>query len=225
MEGSEIATLERPMYALPEAARSLRVPTSTLRWWLEGRGDYPPVLRPEPTGSTDVTWGEFIEAGLLREYRDRKVPLQRLRPAIEILRERFDIPYPLAHFRPFVGMGRRLLFEAQQVADLPAELGLVLELVGGQMVLDSRVDAFLHRVDFSDDELQLAQRLHPDGRRSPVVIDPARSFGAPTLRGIRTDALAELVEAGEPPELVAEECGLRPDELKAALAYEWQPAA
>lgn len=213
------------MYALPEAARSLRVPTSTLRWWLEGRGDYPPVLRPEPTGSTDVTWGEFIEAGLLREYRDRKVPLQRLRPAIEILRERFDIPYPLAHFRPFVGMGRRLLFEAQQVADLPAELGLVLELVGGQMVLDSRVDAFLHRVDFSDDELQLAQRLHPDGRRSPVVIDPARSFGAPTLRGIRTDALAELVEAGEPPELVAEECGLRPDELKAALAYEWQPAA
>jgi uncharacterized protein (DUF433 family) len=222
---SEITTLERPMYALPEAARLLRVPTSTLRWWLEGRGDHPPVLRPEPTGSTDVTWGEFIEAGLLREYRDRKVPLQRLRPVIEILRERFDIPYPLAHFRPFIGVGRRLLFEAQQVADLPSKLGLVLELVGGQMVLDSRVDAFLHRVDFSDDELQLAQRLHPDGRRSPVVIDPTRSFGAPTLRGIRTDALAELVEAGEPPELVAEEYGLTPDELKAALAYEWQPAA
>ena len=222
---SEITTLERPMYALPEAARLLRVPTSTLRWWLEGRGDPPPVLRLEPTGSTDVTWGEFIEAGLLREYRDRKVPLQRLRPVIEILRERFDIPYPLAHFRPFIGVGRRLLFEAQQVADLPSELGLVLELVGGQMVLDSRVDAFLHRIDFSDDEFQLAQRLHPDARRSPVVIDPARSFGSPTLRGIRTDALAELVKAGEPPELVAEEYGLTPDELKAALAYEWQPAA
>lgn len=222
---SGIVTLERPMYALPEAARLLRVPSSTLRWWLEGRKTYPPVLRPEPTGSTDVTWGEFVEAGLLREYRDRRVPLQRLRPVIEILRERFDIPYPLAHFRPFVGVGRRLLFEAQQVADLPAELGLVLELIGGQMVLDSRVDAFLHRVDFSKDELQVAERLHPDGRNSPVVIDPMRSFGAPTLRGIRTDALAELVEAGEPPELVAEEYGLTPDELKAALAYEWQPAA
>lgn len=222
---SGIVTLERPMYALPEAARLLRVPSSTLRWWLEGRDDYPPVLRPEPTGSTEVTWGEFVEAGLLREYRDRKVPLQRLRPVIEILRERFDIPYPLAHFRPFVGVGRRLLFEAQQVADLPAELGLVLELVGGQMVLDSRVDAFLHRIDFSKDELQLAERLYPDGRKSPVVIDPTRSFGAATLRGIRTDALAELVEAGEPPELVAEEYGVTPDELKAALAYEWQPAA
>jgi uncharacterized protein (DUF433 family) len=58
-----------------------------------------------------------------------------------------------------------------------------------------------------------------------VVIDPTRSFGSPTLRGIRTDALAELVEAGEPPELIAEEYGLTPEELKAALAYEWQPAA
>lgn len=223
---SGIVALERPMYALPEAARLLRVPSSTLRWWLEGRDDYPPVLRPEPTGSTEeVTWGEFVEAGLLREYRDRKVPLQRLRPVIEILRERFDIPYPLAHFPPFVGVGRRLLFEAQQVADLPAEMGLVLELVGGQMVLDSRVDAFLHRIDFSEDELQLAERLYPDGRKSPVVIDPTRSCGAPTLRGIRTDALAELVEAGEPPELVAEEYGVTPDALKAALAYEWQPAA
>jgi uncharacterized protein (DUF433 family) len=222
---SEIATLERPLYALPEAARLLRVPTSTLRWWLEGRGDYPPVLRAEPTGSTDVNWGEFVEAGLLREYRDRKVPLQRLRPVIEMLRERFAVPYPLAHFRPFVGVGRRLLFEAQEVTKLPTGLGLVLELVGGQMVLDSRVEAFLHRIGFSDDEAQLAERIYPSGRQSPVVIDPTRSFGSPTLRGIRTDALAELVEAGEPPEFVAEEYGLTADDLKAALAYEWQPAA
>jgi uncharacterized protein (DUF433 family) len=222
---SKLATLERPTYSLSEASRLLRVPTSTLRWWLEGRRNYPPVLRLEPTGSTDVTWGEFVEAGLLREYRDRDVPLQRLRPVIEILRERFEIPYPLAHFRPFVGVGRQLLFEAQQVTGLPAELGIVLELVGGQMVLDSRVEAFLHRIDFSDDEVQFAERIHPDGRTSPVVIDPTRSFGSPTLRGIRTDALAELVEAGEPPELIAEEYGLTPEELKAALAYEWQPAA
>lgn len=222
---SEITVLERPLYALPEAARLLRVPASTLRWWLEGRENYPPVVRPEPTGSTDVTWGEFVEAGLLREYRRRDVPLQRLRPVIEILRDRFGVPYPLAHFRPFVGEGRRLLFEAQQVADLPPELGLVLELVGGQIVLDGRVEAFLERVEFSADELQWAQRLHPAGRASPVVIDPERSFGSPTVRGIRTDALAELVEAGEPPELIAEEYGLAADELKAALAYEWQPAA
>lgn len=76
-----------------------------------------------------------------------------------------------------------------------------------------------------DADLQEALRLHPAGRGSPVVIDRAFSFGAPTVRGIRTAAMVELVDAGEPHELVAEQFGLAPADLKAALAYEWQPAA
>lgn len=222
---ADVTTLERTLYSLSEAARILHIPPSTLRWWLEGRDDYPPVIRPESTGSTDLTWGEFVEAGFLREYRSREVPLQRLRPVIDILREKFGVPYPLAHFKPFVGPGRQLLFEAQKVADIPAEDGLVMELVGGQFVLDGRIESFLERVDFSKDETEWAQRIHPSGRESPVVIDPEFSFGYPTVRGIRTEVLAELVDAGEPPEVVADEYGLELPVLKAALAYEWQPAA
>jgi len=30
---------------------------------------YKPVIRTEPTGSNRVTWAEFVEAGLLRQYR------------------------------------------------------------------------------------------------------------------------------------------------------------
>lgn len=222
---TDITVLDRPLYSLTEAARILRVPASTLRWWLEGRDDYPPVIRVSPTGSTEVTWGEFVEAGLLREYRERDVPLQRLRPVIDKLREEFDVPYPLAHFKPFIGPGRKLLFEAQKIADLPAGSGLVLALEDGQFVLDGRVAAFLERVEFSDDEAQWARRLHPAGKRSPVVIDPEMSFGSPTVRGIRTDVLVEMVEAGESPDEVAAQYDLPILELKAALAYEWQPAA
>jgi hypothetical protein len=70
---TEVRVLHRPMYSEAEAARLLRVPQSTLHWWLDGGTiggrTYPPVIRKEPTGSRQVTWGEFVEAGLLRQYR------------------------------------------------------------------------------------------------------------------------------------------------------------
>ena len=80
----DVVVLEGEMFSTGEAARLLRVPDSTLRWWLEGgtrRGTvYPPVIRPKPTGSTTVAWGEFVEAGLLRQYRRiHDVPLSALR--------------------------------------------------------------------------------------------------------------------------------------------------
>jgi hypothetical protein len=83
---------------------------------LDGRPaeGYPPVIRPEPTGSNAVTWGEYVEAGYLREYRQRKVSLQHLRPVIDRFREVFGVVYPLAHFKPFVGPGRRLVLQIEQ---------------------------------------------------------------------------------------------------------------
>jgi hypothetical protein len=65
--------LEREMSSEAEAARLLRVPQSTLHWWLDGgiyrNRSYRPVIRTEPTSGRSVTWAEFVEAGLLREYR------------------------------------------------------------------------------------------------------------------------------------------------------------
>ena len=44
-----------------------------LRRRLEGgtvRGkEYPPVIRAEPRDTRSVTWAEFVEAGMLRQYR------------------------------------------------------------------------------------------------------------------------------------------------------------
>lgn len=48
---------------------------------------YPPVIRPERTGEEIVTWGEFIEARLLAEYRDE---------GVQKLREELNTRYPLA---------------------------------------------------------------------------------------------------------------------------------
>ena len=219
-----VEVLHRELYTIGEAARLLRVPPSTLRWWLEGRDEYPPVIRQEPTGSGTVSWGEFVEAGFLREYRKAR-SLQRLRPVIDKLRESFNVPYPLAHLKPFVGPGLQLTLEAQHSAELPEDLVIVYEVMTGQLVLAHPAWEFFRRVDFAESGTQWAERIHPAGPGSPVVIDPGFSFGAPTIRGIKTGAIAELVEAGELPEAVAGDFSLDLSEVKAAVSYEWQHAA
>src|SRR6188768_821785 len=120
------SVLDREMFSEAEAARLLRVPQSTLHWWLDGgtyrnRG-YRPVIRVEPTGSRSVTWAEFVEAGLLRSYRrEHDVPLKELREFIDRLRDEFKVPYPLADRRPYVGSGRRLLIDLQDRSHLDPE--------------------------------------------------------------------------------------------------------
>jgi len=225
-----VGVLDTELYTVSEAARLLRVPASTLMWWLEGReaGDdgsgYAPVIRVEPTGSTAVTWGEFVEAGYLREYRRRhQVSLQHLRQVIDALRAEFEVPYPLAHFKPFVGPGRKLVLELERQLDIPPRLRMVA-VVDGQQMLTPAAESFLAQVEFAEDDPHWAERLYPAGKGSPVVIDPAFNFGSPTVDGISTEVLAEMVEAGEPLEDVARDYGLAPERLRYALAYEWAAA-
>lgn len=215
-----LTVLERELYSIGEAARLLVVHPRTLRNWLEGyrvRGErYRPVIRPEPTGNEAVTWGEFVEAGYLREYRKRSVPLQRLRPFIERLRERGGVPYPLAHSKPFVGEGRELVVALQDELGLERGLHMWVER-SGQLLLAPPAAAFYEKVEFDE---EAAARLRPDGKDSPVVIDPRRSFGIPVVRGVRTEVIFELFETGEPMEALAEIYDLDLAWVEAAVRFE-----
>lgn len=225
---AKISTLDRPMYSYAEAARLLDLAPATLRWWLEGarRGDvdYPPVIRSERTGADAVTWGEFVEAGLLRGYREKRVPLQRMRPFIEEMRQRTGMPYPLAHYRPLIDhTARKLVYEIQRELELPPEMYLV-EFEGGQMELAPAALQFLDRVDFEEGG-GAARRYWPVGRESPVLIDPKLAFGVPQIRGIRTELVAESVAAGESPSQAAKSWGLSVDDVRAAVKWETRKAA
>lgn len=223
-----ITILDRPVTTVGEAARQLRIPPATLRYWLEGAErqgrNYEPVLRDSPTGSPHVTWGEMVEARYLRAYRTQ-VPMQRLRPFIEALRREFAVPYPLAHFRPFIDSTRRLVLQLQEEADVPDELWLVFEGTDGQLRLNPAITQdFLARVEFDEtgDSAGAALRIYPQGRSSAVVIDPRVSSAAATVAGVRTAVLAERAEAfGETPEELAEEFGLTVPKVKAAIAFEY----
>lgn len=216
-----LAVLDRPLYSHVEAARLLGVPARTLHRWLEGATrsgvHYDPVIRPAATGSDVVTWGEFVEAGLLRGYRRKRVSLQKMRPFIEGAREAWGIPYPLAHFKPLIMDKKELVYELQQETLLDPRLYLV-QAEGGQLLLAPPVQDFLERVQFNP--AGAVSRLYPVGLSTPVVIDPEVSFGVPQIKGVRTELVAESVAAGESREDAALAWGLGLRDVDAALDWE-----
>ena len=186
-------------------------------------------LYGSPTGEEVVTWGEFVETRLLAEYRDRGVPLARMRPVVERLRRKLGVKYPLAHARPFVS-NRELVAEVQDAVGLDDRLRIVEVLRTGQFELAYESRSFWEAVEWEpsvagtiDDSI--AARVHVLGRQSPVVLDPLRSFGAPSVGSVRTDVVAEEVRAGTALAFVATGFGITLREAAAAVEYEERLAA
>ncbi len=95
--------LDREVYVYAEVDKLIGLPSGTAKRWINGYErngkEHPPILRAAPKEGPWVTWGEFVEARMLAEYRDRKkVPILRQRGAIEELRARFNLKYPLCAF-------------------------------------------------------------------------------------------------------------------------------
>ncbi|OBJ49545.1 DUF433 domain-containing protein [Mycobacterium sp. 1423905.2] len=216
------SVLDREMYSEAEAARLLRVPQQTLNYWLEGKTirsghTYQPVIRPAPTGSRTVTWAEFVEAGLLGQYRAHNVTLEEVRQFIAMLRDKTGEPYPLAHERPWA-MNGRLLLEAQAASGLSPKYWLFYAPTDGQLVLPlPAAQDFLDRVEFERDEAVL---WRPKGQTSPVVIDPDIRFGRPSVDGISTSVLKEYSDDGYDYDEIAEQFDITVRDVELAVAYE-----
>ena len=220
--GVSVEILDRPVYSVADAAEILRIPRSTLHWWLEGRPDgspiYAPVIRLEPTGANSLTWGEFIEAALLRQYRrELRVSLEEIRRFVRRLREEEGIPYPLAHHKPWVGVGPSLLLGIQKESGLPGDFWLVAA-TSDQIVLTPPAASFIDLVDW-DDDLAVAWRPHDDAV-SPVRCRPTHRFGHPAIKGISTAAIFEHIDGDEDEEDVAAQFGLEIEDVGWARAYE-----
>ncbi len=225
--------LDRPIYGIRQVDALLGLPPGTARRWIDGyhRGgrSYPPVVRPESTGEEIVTWGEFVETRLLAAYRAKGVPLQRMRPVIDRLREQLGVKYPLAHARPFA-QDRELVLEVQEIVDLDERLFIVEVLRNGQLRLAQGSQRFWDSIDWGLPHPEgtgdkIATRLHLVRPDSPVVLDPLRCFGAPSVGSVRTDVIAEEVRAGSPLTFVASSFEITLEQAAAAVEYEERTAA
>ncbi|MGC5629372.1 DUF433 domain-containing protein [Georgenia sp. Z1344] len=212
--------LDRALYSYADVDRLVALQPGTGRRWLEGytrrETFYEPVLREEPTGSDEVTWGEMVEARLLAEFRAPDVAVARMRPAIEKLRETFG-RYPLAHARPFLDVeGRELVQLVQDDVGLDRPLRMVV-VRDGQFVLTEAAERFHRSIDY---EGAVAGRLRLHRYAPEVVMDPRHAFGQPAVRNVRTEVLAEAYRAGSNREELADLYSLSPDQVDSALRFE-----
>lgn len=215
-----VSLLDRAIYSYSDVDRLVGLHAGTARRWLEGYERsgrfYDPVLRPEPSGVDVVTWGEMVEARLLAEFRSQQVPVQRLRPAIVRLRDEFG-RYPLAHARPFLEVeGRELVRVLQDEAGVDRPLRFVV-VRDGQAMLAEATKRFSAAVQYNDG---IVTRLSPSSRTPEVLMDPARAFGQPAIRNVRTDALAEDYRAGTSREELADLYDLSAAQVDEAIRFE-----
>lgn len=213
--GDLLHLLDYDLYKMTHADRLLRVTPGTMRRWLEGHKGALPLIRRESAGKESVTWGEFVEARLLCEYRQLGISVFKMRPAISKLREMFDTQYPLAVAQPFLSSdGLDLIMRVQEETDLDPRLWFVIRT--GQLILPS--PAVLRFDKSTDRDESIVRRIHMTDN---IVLDPEYSSGALTIKGrrLRVASVAGAVKLGNRPEEVAEMCDISVDAVQDAMSY------
>lgn len=218
-----VSLLDRKVYALADVDRLLTLPAGTARRWIDGydRGGvhYPPVVREERTRDEAVTWGEFVEARLLAEFRTRGASMQRLRPAVVRLREDFG-RYPLAHASPFLDVdGRELVRRVQEQVGIRGHEMLVV-VRSGQLIMSAPVRDFVDDITYSSGSNAQATAVAPAKYGGAVTLDPLHQHGRPVVRAVPTEVVAEQFRAGESAEVIADLFDLTVTQVEQALRFE-----
>lgn len=220
-----VSMLERPVYSYAEADRLLRLSPGTTRRWVDGyrrQGvNYLPVVREHPTGSAWITWGEFVEARLLSEFR-QGIPMLKLRPVVEWLRQHTQRKYPLSYSRPFLLQdGRELLLQAQNAARLDeSELWMVFPVAGQGALMTATSQRFARAIRSDERTGGPVTAIQADTATPDVLLMPERRQGQPTIGNVPTATVAELVAAGDPVDFVADTYGFADDLVQQAVTSE-----
>lgn len=214
-----------PAYSIADAARYLRIPAATLRSWLQVKTvnhAVPLIQRPDPNRPF-LSFVNLVEAHVLRIIREtHQVHLSRVRKALDYMSQQLETDHPLA-MQTFQTDGVDLFIDQMDA--------LVNVSRSGQLAMRESLQHLLTRVEWNADGV--ASRFFPLLERMAVsaddwandkiiVLDPAVRFGRPVIagRGVPTDAIADLYEAGETIADIAEEFDCTPVQIKAAIRFE-----
>ena len=158
----------------------------------------------------------MMEARFVDAFRKAGVPWRVIRLGAERVREICGADHPFSSQR-FRTDGRTIFAE---IVDRAGERQL-LDLAESQFAFGRIIGPSLYAgSEFSDRDMPA--RWWPMGRQTPVVIDPARSFGQPieSLGGVPTRTLADAVAAEGSVAKVARLFRLEPQSVRAALRFE-----
>ena len=218
-----------PLYTTAEAARAVDVPPTTFARWARG---LPTSIVTTVLGADarqpSVPFVGLAEGMVLAAIRRAGVPLQRIRPALEVLTTTIGIEHALAS-RSLYTDGAEVLFDYAAQSDGEGKADLARELVvvrRGQRVFADVVEEYLRRIEYGPDGYARLVRL-PAYDRAEVVADPKRSFGQPIFArgGARVSDVLERFWSGEGLDELVEEFGVPSDQLEDVLRVASRRAA
>lgn len=241
--GASVQELDRfstALYTVREAARFLDVPEKTLANWahgyrnhVQGRADVvgTPIVTTVPRQAPRWPVIPFVglaEGLVLTAIRRSGVPMQRIRPALQVLDRRIGLHHALASRRLYTD-GAEVLFDYAETTGDPGLVQAARDLVvvrNGQQVFNEVVASYLQRLQFDEQGYVRLIRL-PAYEVAEVVVDAERGFGQPIFArgGARLDDALDLFRAGEPLEVVAAEYGMPSEHLEDAVRIATRVAA
>ena len=178
--GAKDPRMARGIFTLRETASYLGVPKSTIHDWARPAGTRQPLITCFPRRGTQATvpFIGFAEAYVLSAFRRSGVPLQRIRPAVDVLSRTIGVEHALASRRLYTD-GAEVLFDYASERDERELLELVVVRTG-QHQFSEIVRDYLKRITYGDDGWASRVRL-PSYERAEVVVDPRVAFGLPLV--------------------------------------------
>jgi hypothetical protein len=182
-----------PAYPVSDAARYLRIPTVTMRSWVNGRAygtkdgkqHFEPLIK-RPTAAPELSFTNLIEAHILRVLREtHQVRLDKVRSALDYLSQQLGTEHPLIQ-SDFQTDGIDLFINSMDRLVNVSRAGQLAMRDVLSALLDTGVPVLRDRVEW--DEQGFATRLFPiissAGNHSKILsIDPRVAFGRPTIVG------------------------------------------
>jgi uncharacterized protein (DUF433 family) len=217
-----------PLYTMAETARYLGVPATTFAAWVKGyRREFPDrpsvignplitAVRPEARGKACIPFVGLAEGMFLSALRRAGIPLQQIRPALEVVRTKIGVEHALASKRLYVA-GAQLLWEVSKEGAVNDEARSgardLIVLRSGQYVFREVIDRYLRRIEYDE---MYARRVHlPRYEVADIAADPEMNFGQPyfTHGGTPLHVVRGMIKAGESIEEIAADFDLRVDEV------------
>jgi uncharacterized protein (DUF433 family) len=208
---------EVPAYGLPEVAVYLKVPSTTLRYWLTGFSKRPPIIEPVELNPIRLSFLNLLEchalAGMRKIYN---LKLPKVRAALRKVTEKFHSPHPLVN-EVFLTDREDLFIERLgqiiNVSQRHDQLSLEFYRMHLERVVVDPKGLF-HFFPFV---------VAPSSSEPKTIeINPMVGFGKPVITGtgISTAIIASRFNARDSVSSLAEEYGCTTQQIEEALRWE-----
>jgi uncharacterized protein (DUF433 family) len=199
-----------PAYQIAEAAEYAQIAPQTVIAWHKIEA----ALLRERDKRAALSYLQLIEVAVVAAFRKAGVPMKRIRAARAYAATMLKSEYPFAEYR-FKENGRHLFLDSAHI-DLKDNTVLQAD-ESGQLAWESVIGRLR---EFEYEHPGIVLKWHVGGPSSPIIIDPRISFGAPAVRGTPTWIIRGRYDAGESDSDIADDFGIKRDEVREALKFE-----